>query len=279
MSTFHKQVIAAHWARKRSRVERSSGLGAEAILVDGLSKVFHDPQRGSVEAVKDVSFSCRFGEVFGLLGPNGAGKTTTLRMLATLLKPTAGKANVGGANVVQSPLDVRRRIGYLSGNTGLYQRLTARETLEYFGRLHQIPDETLAKRVAEVLELFDMRSFADTRCEKLSTGMRQKVSIARTIIHDPPVLILDEPTLGLDILVASTMMRFIEDCRARGKCIIFSTHILSEVEKLCDRIGIIHGGRLRALGSLEDLQAETGYQFLEDIFMAVLAQTTTKALR
>ncbi len=278
--SIHKIILEAHRARKRKRapvdVEIPTG---EAVTVRSLNKVFHDRRRGSVQAVKDLDFSCRFGEVFGLLGPNGAGKTTTLRMLATILAPTSGTAAVAGHDVTREALDVRRKIGYLSGNTGLYQRLTARETLEYFGRLHGLTEDRLASRVDEVLQLFDMRSFADRRCEQLSTGMRQKVSIARTILHDPPVLILDEPTLGLDILVASTMVQFIDDCRTRGKCIILSTHIMSEAEKLCDRIGIIHGGRLRALGTLDELREETGYEFLEDIFMAVLTKTTTKALR
>ncbi|MBI4586559.1 MAG: ATP-binding cassette domain-containing protein [Planctomycetes bacterium] len=241
-----------------------------AISARKLTKAFPDRRRGLVEAVKEVSFTCRYGEIFGLLGPNGAGKTTTLRMLATILQPTSGQASIAGWDVARQPLEVRRSIGYLSANTGLYQRLTARETLEYFGRLHGLPEETLAARVEEMLDLFDMRSFADVRCEKLSTGMRQKVSIARTMVHDPPVLILDEPTLGLDILIASTMIQFIRDCRERGKCIIFSTHIMSEVEKLCDRIGIIHNGKVRAIGTLEELRRQTGCQFLEDIFMALL---------
>ncbi len=250
--------------------QTAAELRQQAISARKLTKGFPDRRRGLVEAVKEVSFTCRYGEIFGLLGPNGAGKTTTLRMLATILQPTSGQAIVAGWDVARQPLEVRRRIGYLSANTGLYQRLTARETLQYFGRLHGLPEDLLAARVEEMFELFDMRSFADVRCEKLSTGMRQKVSIARTMIHDPPVLILDEPTLGLDILIASTMIQFIRECRERGKCIIFSTHIMSEVEKLCDRIGIIHNGKMRAIGTLEELRQQTGCRFLEDIFMALL---------
>jgi len=241
--------------------------GIEAV---GLTKVFHDRRGGGVVAADSVTFSCRPGEILGLLGPNGAGKTTTLRMLGTVLRPTAGKATVAGHDVVSEPLAVRRAIGYLSASTGLYGRLTGRETLEYFGKLHGLDDRALKERVRELLDVFDIAEFADVRCEKLSTGMRQKVSIARTMVHDPPVLILDEPTLGLDVLVASTMIRFIEDCRARGKCVLFSTHIMSEAERLCDRIAIIHRGRLRGMGTLQELRERTGRQYVEEIFMALV---------
>ena len=235
-----------------------------------LTKVFHDPGRGDVVAANQVSFTCEPGEIFGLLGPNGAGKTTTLRMLSTVLRPTSGTAVVAGHDVVDSPLEVRRAIGFLSANTGLYGKLTARETLEYFGRLHGLGGSSLARRVDELIELFDIGHFAKVNCEKLSSGMKQKVSIARAIVHDPEVLILDEPTLGLDILVASTMIQMVEDSRARGKCIIFSTHIMSEVERLCDRVGIVHRGRLRAVGTLEELRERTSREYLEEIFMALV---------
>lgn len=255
------------------------GTGGPAIEARNLTKSFDDRDRGSVEAVTDFSLSCHFGEVFGLLGPNGAGKTTTLRMISTIIKPTTGTATIAGKDILRDPLSVRRNMGYLSSNTGLYDRLTARETLEYFGRLHQIPEGELKSRVEEMLTIFDMNEFADRRCEKLSTGMRQKVSIARTVLHDPPVLILDEPTLGLDILVASTMARFIREYRERGKCIILSTHIMSEVEKLCDRIGVIHQGRLRGFGTLDELRDRTGCKFLEDIFMALMEPKESKMER
>lgn len=244
----------------------------QAIELEALSKEFHDPRRGTFRAVDEISFDCRYGEVVGLLGPNGAGKTTTLRMLSTVLTPTSGKARVAGCCVENEALDVRQRIGYLSANTNLYLRLTPRETLEYFGSLHGLRGEELHDRVEELLTSFDMHEFSDVRCEKLSTGMRQKVSIARTVVHDPPVLILDEPTLGLDILVASTMIRFIEEIRARGKCILFSTHIMGEVEKLCDRVAVIHRGRLLALGGLDDLREQTGEQYLEDIFFSLIRE-------
>ena len=235
-----------------------------------LTKVFHDPGRGDVVAADRVSFTCRPGEIFGLLGPNGAGKTTTLRMLSTVLRPTSGSAVVAGYDVVTSPLEVRRAIGFLSANTGLYGKLTARETLEYFGKLHGLGTRELALRIEELVELFDIGAFTNVYCEKLSSGMKQKVSIARAIVHDPEVLILDEPTLGLDILVASTMIQLVEDSRARGKCIIFSTHIMSEVERLCDRVAIVHRGKLRAVGTLPELREQTSKEYLEEIFMSLV---------
>jgi sodium transport system ATP-binding protein len=245
---------------------------APGVEARGLTKVFRDPKRGEIVAADAVSFRCEFGEVFGLLGPNGAGKSTTLRMLASVLRPTSGTAVVGGFDVVEDPLGVRRSLGYLSTTTGLYARLTARETLQYFGRLQGMAGGTLTARVEDLLETFGIREFADVRCEKLSTGMRQKVSIARTVVHDPPVLVLDEPTLGLDILVSSTMIRFIERCRDEGKCIVFSTHIMAEAERLCDRIAVIHRGKLRAVGSLQELRELTGRQYMEEIFMALVGE-------
>jgi sodium transport system ATP-binding protein len=248
-----------------------------AISVRGLSKVFVDPRRGPVEAVRDVSFDCRYGEIFGLLGPNGAGKSTTLRMIATVLSPSSGTAVVGGADVSADPLAVRCAMGYLSSSTGLYGRLTARETLEYFGRLHGLQGKRLAARVDELLDLFGIREFAALRCEKLSTGMKQKVSIARSIVHEPRILILDEPTLGLDILVASTMLRFVERCRSEGRCVVFSTHIMSEVERLCDRVGIIHRGELRAVGTIAELRARSGAERLEDVFIRLVGEEVLDA--
>jgi len=239
-------------------------VGVEAC---GLTKVFHDSRAGTIVAADGVTFRCVHGEVFGLLGPNGAGKSTTLRMLATVLHPTSGTGTVAGHDILTDPLGVRRSMGYLSASTGLYGRLTARETLQYFGRLHGMDSRTLEARVRELLDTFGMADFADVRCEKLSTGMRQKVSIARTVVHDPPILILDEPTVGLDILVASTMIRFVEDCRARGKCIVFSTHIMSEAERLCGRIAVIHRGRIHACDTLDRLRESTGHRYLEDIFV------------
>ena len=242
----------------------------DAIYAKDLRKTFHDPQRGTVEAVRGVDLDCKKGEIYGLLGPNGAGKTTTLRILATILAPTSGIAVVAGADVATNPLEVRRRIGFLSGNTGLYPRLTTRETLEYFGRLHGIDDSELAERVDSLLDTFDMREFENGRCEGLSTGQKQRVSIARAVLHDPPVLILDEPTTGLDILASSAMIDFIDSRRSAGTCVLFSTHILSEAERRCDRIGVIHDGHMLAVGTLDELKERTGKEYLDDVFKALV---------
>jgi sodium transport system ATP-binding protein len=251
-------------------LEGSQTVPPAAIAADRLGKIFLDRRRGQVAAARDISFGCGYGEVFGLLGPNGAGKTTTLRMLSTILTPTSGRASVAGHDVVAEPLQVRRSIGFLSATTGLYARFTPRETLRYFGRLHRMEPRRLEARIEELLDLLEIRAYADVFCERLSAGNRQKTSIARAVLHDPPVLILDEPTLGLDILVASAMVRFIADCRTRGKCVIFSTHLLGEAEKLCDRIAVIHGGEVRAVGTLEELRQRTGKHFLEDVFIALV---------
>lgn len=240
------------------------------IAVDKLTKVYHDRKRGDVVAVDSISFDCFEGEVFGILGPNGAGKTTALRTLATILKPTSGSARLNGHSLEKDPELIRGSIGYLSGETGLYARLTPKETLLYFGRLNRYPEEKLDERVASLIKLFDMEEFAGVRCEKLSTGMKQKVSIARAVIHDPPILIFDEPTAGLDILVADTLLTYIEDCRSQGKCVIFSTHIMSEAERLCDRIAIINRGEILAVGSMEELRERTGERFLEKIFLSLV---------
>jgi sodium transport system ATP-binding protein len=242
-----------------------------AIRVEGLVKVYADPRRGEVRALDGVSFACARGEVLGLLGPNGAGKTTTLRILSTVLLPTEGAASVAGHDCVEEPLAVRRSIGFLSANTGLYPRLTARETLDFFGRLHHLPEDRLGPRIETLLEAFDLREIADRRCEKLSTGQRQRVSLARTVVHAPPVLILDEPTTGLDILGASAAILFLQSQRAEGCAILFSTHVMAEAEKLCDRIGILHRGRILAIGTLEELRTRTGRRYLEEIFPALLS--------
>ena len=241
-----------------------------AIAAHDLTKIFHDPERGPITAAHAITLECRSGEVFGLLGPNGAGKTTTLRMLSTVLRPTSGTARVAGHDVVAEPLAVRAKIGFLSGNTGLYARLTPRETLRYFGRLHAMDGEALERRIDAIIDQLDLRAYADRRCEKLSTGNRQKTSIARAIVHDPPVLILDEPSLGLDVLAAGAMIQFIADCRSRGKCVLFSTHIMAEAEKLCDRVAIIHQSEVRAVDTLDGLRERTGQRFLEDVFLSLV---------
>ena len=249
------------------------------IEARGLSKRFHDKKRGEIRAVDNVSFTCKPGQIYGLLGANGAGKTTTLRMLATILEPTDGTAVVGGYDVVEQPEKVRANVGFLSTATALYPRLTAQELVEYFGRLNGLDEATLKKRVDEIFNRLDMNGFRDRLCDKLSTGMKQKTSIARTLVHDPPVMIFDEPTNGLDIMSARTITAFIRECRDGGKTVIFSTHIMSEVEKLCNTIGIIPSGRLLTEGTLLQLRDKYAEKDLEEIFVKVVAPhyVTTEA--
>jgi sodium transport system ATP-binding protein len=240
------------------------------IATRGLTKIFHDKKRGQIKAVDNVSFTCQPGQIYGLLGANGAGKTTTLRMLATILEPSDGTAIVGGHDVFDEPEKVRANVGFLSAATALYPRLTSQEMVEYFGRLNGLDEVRLKKRVDDIFSRLDMDSFRDRRCDKLSTGMKQKTSIARTLIHDPQVMIFDEPTSGLDVMTARTIIEFIRECRQRGKTVIFSTHVMSEVEKLCDTIGIIQSGKLLAEGSLESLREQYGNNDLEEIFVQIV---------
>ena len=239
------------------------------IEAQALCKSFQDKKRGEVRAVDGVTFRCEPGEIYGLLGANGAGKTTTLRILATILRPTSGSARVAGFDVVKDAEQVRRHVGFLSTATALYGRLTAKEMVEYFGRLHGLSEDVLKERINLIFRTLDMDDFRDRRCDKLSTGMKQKVSIARTLVHDPPVMIFDEPTIGLDVMMARTIVNFIRHCRDQGKTVIFSTHVMSEVEKLCDRIGIIHDGKLLTEGTLGELRSRFDMQSLEDIFVHV----------
>jgi sodium transport system ATP-binding protein len=240
------------------------------IEARGLSKRFHDKKRGEIRAVDNVSFRCEPGKIYGLLGANGAGKTTTLRMLATILEPTGGTALVCGYDIVEQAEKVRASVGFLSTATALYPRLTAQEIVEYFGRLNGLDEPTLKERVDGIFNRLDMNEFRDRRCDKLSTGMKQKTSIARTLVHDPPVMIFDEPTLGLDVMTARTIIAFIRECRDHGKTVIFSTHVMSEVEKLCDVIGIIQSGKLLAEGTLQQLREKNGERDLEEIFVKIV---------
>lgn len=235
-----------------------------------LGKVFPDRKRGLVKAVDGVSFQCGPGRVFGLLGANGAGKTTALRLLGTLLRPSSGTAIVAGHDIREHPEKVRNEVGFLSASTALYGRLTARETVQYFGRLHALSELVIAQRTRDLFQRLNMEEFQDRRCDKLSTGMKQKVAIARTLIHDPPVMIFDEPTVGLDVMTARAIVGFIRDCRAAGKTVVFSTHVMSEAEKLCDHIAIIHAGRILEEGTLADLRARHQLHDLEDIFVRVV---------
>jgi sodium transport system ATP-binding protein len=245
----------------------------------GLTKVFQARGGNAVRAVDGVSFGARYGEIFGLLGINGAGKTTTLRTLATMLKPTAGRASVAGHSVTREPEAVRRAIGFMSSATSLYGRLTAAEMVTYFGRLNGMTENAIRKRMDDLFELFDMRDFADRRCDKLSSGMKQKVSIVRTVLHDPDVMIFDEPTAGLDVLTSRTIVEFVRDCRRRFKCVIFSTHIMEEVEKICDRVGVIHDGRLLAVEPTAALRARVPSGRVEDAFVALVEASAQRPRR
>jgi len=247
----------------------SSDNGIE-IQARDLTKTFAAGKGKQLCAVNGLSFEAQRGEVFGLLGMNGAGKTTTLRMLATMLTPTRGDAQVAGYSVTRKPEEVRRRIGFMSSATSLYGRLTAREMIAYFGHLHGMSNDRIARRTQELFTLLDMHAFADRRCDRLSSGMKQKVSIVRTVLHDPDVMILDEPTTGLDVLTSRVIVDFIKDCRARGRCVVLSTHIMSEVEKLADRVGVIHAGKLLSCETINDLRARTPGGRVEDAFIKLV---------
>jgi sodium transport system ATP-binding protein len=240
------------------------------IEANELSKVFHGPKGKLIEAVKHASFSVDGGEIFGLLGPNGAGKTTLLRMLGTIITPTSGTCRVANSSSQDDPAEVRKKIGFLSGNTKLYGRLTGREVLKYFGRLYGMDDGSIERRTEELSSMLDMGDILDQRCETLSTGQTQKVSISRVILHDPPVLILDEPTLGLDIMTTRSIIDFIRGAKERGHSIIFSTHYMTEAEMLCDRVGLIYDGEIMDIDTKNALYEHTGTDNLQDAFLAMV---------
>lgn len=223
-------------------------------------------------AVRGVSFLCYEGEVFGLLGPNGAGKTTTIRLLTTVLRPTAGTARVAGYDVVREPAEVRRLIGVLTENAGVYGRLTGRDVIRYSGLLYGVPPDVLDARLDAMCERLDLGSHLDRVTDAYSKGTKQKVNIARALMHNPPVVFLDEPTAGLDVMSARSVRDVIQGFKQEGRCVIMSTHLMQEAERLCDRVAIIAGGRVRAQGRLEDLRAQTGLG-LEEIFVELVAQT------
>ena len=243
------------------------------IEVVNLRKDFEDLRKGCVTAVEDVSFDVQEGEIYGLLGPNGAGKTTCLRVLSTVLKPTSGRVTIDGHNVAVEPEAVRSSIGFMSCNTGIYDRMTAWEMVEYFGRLYGIEGDGLRDRINDIFETLQMTEIKDLLGSKMSTGMKQKVSIARAIVHDPPVMIFDEPTSGLDVLVARKLLDAIQRLRDDGKCIIFSTHIMREVEKLCDRIAVIHRGKILASGSISELEDKYDEPDMEELFFKLINES------
>jgi sodium transport system ATP-binding protein len=242
------------------------------VRTDGIAKHFTDSKKGIVKAVDGVSFTAKPGEIFGLLGVNGAGKTTMLRVLSTVLLPTAGTAEVAGFDVVRDPAKVRANIGFMSTSTALYGRLTSKEMIQYFGELYGLSGPRLKERLDYVIEKLQLHEFLDRLCDKLSTGQKQRVSIARTILHDPPVLFFDEPTAGLDVVSSQTVMEFIEEARDSGKTVVFSTHIMTEVERLCSHVAIIHDGIIKAEGTVDQLKEQAGEQNLERMFLKLVGE-------
>jgi sodium transport system ATP-binding protein len=235
------------------------------IQVENLHKAF-----GAIRAVEGVSFTARDGEITGLLGPNGAGKTTTLRMLYTLMRPDLGRVLVDGIDATTDSLAVRKRLGVLPDARGLYKHLTARENIDYFARLQGVPPDDAARRREALVEVLEMRDFADRRAEGYSQGQRVKTAIARALIHDPKNVLLDEPTNGLDVMATRRMRQFMRDLRAEGRCVLFSSHIMQEVAQLCDRIVVIASGRVVADESPEALRRQTGESNLEDAFVKII---------
>jgi sodium transport system ATP-binding protein len=223
---------------------------------------------GSVAAALDVSFRVGKGEVVGILGPNGAGKTTVLRMLAGILTPTEGEARIAGHAASDDAFALKRSLGFLSGDTALYQRLSPREVLRYFGRLNVMDEGLLTARIEALLDSFQMREFADRPCAKLSAGQKQKANVARAFLHDPPALILDEPTTALDVVTGRFLLNAIREERARGKAILFSTHVLGDAETLCDRVVLLHQGKVLDDGPVADVIARSGARTLTDAFLS-----------
>jgi sodium transport system ATP-binding protein len=240
------------------------------IAADDLVKHFRSADGTLVKAVDGVSFSVAPGEMVGLLGANGVGKTTTMRLLATLLSPTAGTASIGGCDIRIDPLGVRRRLGYLSAATGVPDRLTPEEVLRSFGRLHGLDDDVIAHRVAELIATLGLSRCAGRPCGRLSTGQRQRVSLGRALVHDPPALVLDEPTSGLDVLGARDLFDLLERLRSEGRAVLLSTHRLHEIERRCDRFLIIDAGRIVGQGTRQELAGRPGG--LEAAFFAAVEQ-------
>lgn len=221
----------------------------------------------TARAVDNISFQCIPGKIFGLLGPNGAGKTTTLRMIATILKPTSGSIRVCGHDATTDTNELRRKIGFLTGSTGLYARLNPEEMIGYFARLYSVPDAIWKQRMNNYFDLLDMHEFRKKRLGQLSTGMKQKVSIVRTMIHDPQVVVFDEPTSGLDVITAANIIQLIKDCKEKQKTVIFSSHIMSEVDLLCDDLAIVHKGRLAFNSTMDEFRSQNQGITLTDAFI------------
>jgi sodium transport system ATP-binding protein len=236
------------------------------IEVHNLQKSFKT-KTGTVQAVRNVGFTAEDGRITGLLGPNGAGKTTTLRMLYTLMAPDSGSVRVDGMDILKDATAVRRRLGVLPDARGVYKRLTARENIAYFGRLHGLDEATIAARTAKLADTLKMADVLDRRTEGFSQGQRTKTAIARALVHDPNNVILDEPTNGLDVMTTRGLRGFLQRLRDEGRCVIFSSHIMQEVAALCDRIVVIAHGEVKAIGTPDELRALTGESDLEDVFV------------
>jgi sodium transport system ATP-binding protein len=239
------------------------------IVAENLHKQFKT-RTGTVTAVSDVGFAAADGQITGLLGPNGAGKTTTLRMLYTLMTPDQGKVMVDGIDAARDPMAVRRQLGVLPDARGIYKRLTARENIAYFGRLHGMSESAIAQRIGVLSRALDMGDILDRQSEGFSQGQRTKTAIARALVHDPRNVILDEPTNGLDVMTTRGLRGFLQELRQEGRCVIFSSHIMQEVAALCDHIVVIAKGTVVAAGSADDLRAQTGHTNLEDAFVSVI---------
>jgi sodium transport system ATP-binding protein len=238
-------------------------LTGAAVVVERLEKTL-----GKNKVLRGISFSAQPGEIFGLLGPNGAGKTTTLRIICTLLAPDSGRVEVLGFDTGTAPQEVRKRVGVVTADIGVYPRLTARENIAYFARLSGVPDAELKPRVDAVIERLDVGSFADQRAESLSSGQKQKLAIARAIVHDPQVLMFDEPTSNLDVLASREVREFMVESKGHGKCVIFSTHVMHDAERLCDRLTILHQGHVVASGSIAEVRGAR--RDLEDAFLELV---------
>ncbi len=239
------------------------------IQVEGLTRRFRTQSGGDIVAVDRLSFRVAPGEVYGLLGPNGAGKTTTLRMLLGLLSPTAGRATIEGFSSTEQPQEVKRRVGFVSTSAGLYPHLTVREMLLFFADLYAVPPAQAATELASLTELLGLGDLLQRRCLTLSTGQKQRVNLARALIHRPPVLLLDEPTQGLDVILSQVVVEFVSHLRSQGKAVILTTHQLDEAERLCDRFGLLHKGRLVRTGTLAELRAETNCRSLAEMFLSL----------
>ena len=240
------------------------------VRTEELRKVFVDGKRGEVVAVTGATFEAKEGQILGLLGKNGAGKSTLLRMLSTVLTPTSGRAWVNGIDTQVDSSEVRQQLGFMSASTALYGRMSPREIMRYFGELYGLKGNQLTNRMNELIEKLEIGPYADGLCDKLSTGQKQRVNIARTLLHDPQVLFFDEPTSGLDVVMSQDVMSFVEEEKKRGKTIIYCTHIMSEVDRLCDRVVCIHDGELMGQGTVDELKAQTGHETLEQAFLSIV---------